>query len=205
MLYPGCQDTYGTSTNENRFQLGPRDELTASTGAWERVGSHFDASPVDDVRDHGGESDHDSFEHRLVLREADLVTPGAQYLIETWYIAANDVDIFNSMSHRTIVPSLSDSVWSFAFADAGQTLGSVLDEWVDPVSPPAGDANTVLDTGDGHVQLAVRTSMLAGPDFHYEYALMNFDFDPQISRFSIPIPAGVTVVNSTFGDGDRRR
>ncbi len=202
ILYPGCNDSYGTTTNADRFHLGPRAELTASSGAWERVGSHFDAVPVDDFRDHGGNSEHDSFEHRLVVAEPDLETPGARYFIEAWYIAAGDIDLFNGIGRREVTPTLSGNIWTFPFADTSLSLGAAIDAWVDPTAPPAGTANTRLDTGEGHIQLAVRTEDLGGGLQHYQYALMNLDFDRQIASFSVPIPPGVAVTNAGFGDVD---
>ena len=77
ILYVGCGDTYGANTNRDRWHLAPRDEVTAHTGVWEVVGSHFDSDPLDGERSHGGDGVHDAFEHRLAVQEADLLTPGA--------------------------------------------------------------------------------------------------------------------------------
>ncbi len=202
IIYPNCEDTYGSSTNSNRTYLAPREEVTAGSGAWSRLGSHFDATPVDDFRDHGGNSEHDDFEHRLIVAESDLQT-GGDYFVEAWYIISGDVDLFNSMGHDEVSPSFAGSSWSFA--TLGELVpGSILDEFVDPVAPPPGSANGVLDTGEGRLQLAVSTTDLGGGDFHYEFALMNYDFDRQIRSFSVPLLPGLSVsnVDSTDGDGD---
>jgi hypothetical protein len=81
ILYAGCSDLYSAVTNFNRINLAPRHEVTASTGAWQSTGSHFDGDPVDNMRDHFGEgSDHpDPFEHRLTIASQDLLTSGARY------------------------------------------------------------------------------------------------------------------------------
>ncbi len=212
ILYPGCGDVYGVTTNANRLYLGPREEVTAFTGEWERVGSHFDqclalqppsCDPVtddaDDFRDHQGDTPasfyHDSFEHRLVVPEPELQTPGAVYFIEAWYVTEGDVDLFNSLGRRAIDPQLSGSVWSFNF-DGVLVHGSVLDEI------PGAERQT-LDTGEGLVDLAVTTADLGGGVHHYRYALLNFDFDRQIDRFDVPIGAGLTVTNAdSSGLGD---
>ena len=202
VLYPGCDDTYGVSTNLNRLYLAPRAEVDAHAAAWTSLGSHFDAVPVDDFRHHGGNTVHDAFQHRLIVREPDLQTPGARYFYEAWYLAAGDVDLMNSLGHRETDPTLGGSTWSFPIVDAGLETGSILDEWVDPHSPPLGAASFLKDTGEGRVQLAVTTEEVSPGVYHYEYALMNFDFDRQIAELSLPVDEEQTVSMTGFGDAD---
>jgi hypothetical protein len=52
------------------------------------------------------------------------------------------------------------------------------------------------------VHLAVVTTSLGGGAFHYEYALVNFDFAREVRSFSLPIGAGQTVSNVGFSDAD---
>lgn len=202
ILYAGCSDLYGVSTNLDRINLAPRSEIDAHTLAWSSLGSHFDGTPVDDVRSHGGDSVHDSFQHRLVVREPDLQTVGARYFYDAWYMAPNDSDLGNSMAHREVAPSFAGSSWSFPTVDAGTANGSILDVFVDPGNVLPGQATELHDTGVGRVQLALVSNDLGGGVFHYEYALMNFDFERRIQSFKVPIGAGQTVSNAGFGDGD---
>lgn len=201
VMFVGCEDTYGIGNNGNQFYFGPRDELTAHTGAWTSLGSHFDATPADDFRDHGSGA-HDAFEHRLVVAEADLTTADAQYLVDAWYIVAGDVDIFNSMGYRHTTQSLLSGVWNFTFTDSATTLGPAINAWVNPDAPGPLASNRLLDTGVGHLQLAARVSDLGAGRYRYEYALMNLDFDRQVSRFSVPLRPGVSVSAIDFGDPD---
>jgi hypothetical protein len=200
VLYVGCEDTYGVNTNLNRHHLAPREEVNTLTRAWVSLGSHFDATPVDDFRDHEA-IDHDDFEHRLTVSESDLQTAGADYFIEAWYLAERDTNLLNSLGHRAVVPTFGGSTWSFPTA-ASLAPGSVLDEFVDAGNPPAGAASVLVDTGEGRVQLAVATSDLGGGVFHYEYALMNFDVERQIRSFTVNRIANQTVSNAGFGDTD---
>jgi hypothetical protein len=202
ILYVGCDDTYGIATNLDRTNLAPRSEIDALTLAWSSLGSHFDGAPVDDVRSHGGDSVHDSFEHRLVVREPDLATPGARYFYDGWYMAPDDTDLGNSMGHREVDPMLNGSIWSFPAVDAGTANGSILDVWVDPQNVQPGQATELVDTGAGRVHLAVVTSALGGGDYHYEFALVNYDVERQIQSFSLPVLAGQTISNTGFGDGN---
>ena len=202
ILYDGCTDLYAAVTNQNRTNLAPRHEVTASTGAWESLGSHFDGDPVDDFRHHYGEGDHpDEFEHRLTVAEDDLMVPGARYFIEAWYVAANDVDLFNSMGRREVAPQLTTG-WSFPIVDGGMTRGPAIDAWIDRASPPPGAAAVVLDTGEGRVELAGAAAARAAGVHRYDYGLMNFDFDRRLRSLSVPLPAGVKLAGVTFHDGD---
>lgn len=201
VLFVGCEDLYGVNTNLGQYYLGPRDELDALTRAWNRVGSHFDGSPVDDFRDHIGSSVHDDFEHRLVVQESDLQTPGASYFMEAWYLAPNDTDLLNSLGHRQVTPSLGGSTWAFPNA-APMELGSILDVWVDPVNPGPGELSKLVSTGEGNVQLAVVTEDLGSGVYHYEWAFQNFDYENQIRTFSVPVRKNMIVTNTGFGDSD---
>jgi hypothetical protein len=207
VLFNDCTDVYGASTNSHRKFLAPRDEVEASAGMWTGTGSHFDGPPPDDLRGHD-EPDHaDQFEHRLSAAVADLEQPGAEYRVEAWYLVKDDVDIFNSMGHRVVTPTF-DGTWAFPFADLGLTRGSVLDTWIDPLALPPHSANVTITTlpDEGQLQLVAKASVLPSGIYHYEYALMNFDFDRQIARFTVPLPPGAPeppfVQNAWFGDGD---
>lgn len=201
ILFAGCQDVYGVSTNLDRANLGPRSEIDARTLAWSSLGSHFDGVPIDDVRSHGGDSAHDSFEHRLVVKEPDLQTPGARYFYEGWYMAPNDSDLLNSMGHREVTPTLGGSTWTFPPVNGIQN-GSIVDVFVDPQNVLPGQATQLADTGGGRVQLAVVTSAVGIGLYHYEYALMNFDVERQIRSFAVPIGFGKTVSSAGFGDAN---
>jgi hypothetical protein len=204
VLYKDCLDLYSTSTNAWRSRLAPRDELTSSTGDWTSLGSHFDGSPVDDFRDHD-EGDHpDPFEHRLTATTDDLLTPGASYFVEAWYLAKGDIDIFNSMGYRGVSPQPADDddPWTFPFTEPGLNQGSVLDAWIDPAAIPPGSSTTAVDTGVGHLKLAVQTSLLDDGFYHYELALMNLDFDRQIRSLSVTLPTGGVVRTPGFNDVD---
>lgn len=119
-----------------------------------------------------------------------------------WYMAPNDTDLENSLGHREVDPAFAGSTWSFPTIDAGLANGSILDVLVDPDDVQPGQATELHDTGEGRVHLAVVSSALGGGVFHYEYALMNFDFERQIRSFSLQLGAGQTISNLGFGDAD---
>ena len=199
VLWVGCSDTYNVATNENQYYLGPRHEIEAHTGLWEECGSFFDGDPVDCERDDPGYQN--VWDHRLIIEESDLGWGGAEYHFEAFYIIKDDLNIFNTMAHMEVHPTLSAETWTFPIVGP-LILGSALDAWVDPSAPPSGSANHTLDTGEGRVRLAVRTEDLGGGLYRYTYALMNHDFDRQVSAFEVPLASGGTVQSTSFTDLD---
>ena len=202
VLYAECEDLYGISTNLDRENLAPRSEIDVRTLAWSSLGSHFDGVPVDNFRHHGGDSAHDGFEHRLVVKEPDLQTPGARYFYDGWYMAPNDSDLLNSMAHREVDPTFGGSTWTFPTIDSGIQNGSILDVFVDPSNVLPGQAIELVDTGAGRLQLAVVTTPVGGGLYRFEYALMNFDVERKIRSFSVPMGLVKTVSNVGFGDAN---
>jgi hypothetical protein len=201
VLYAECEDLYGISTNLDRMNLAPRSEIDALTLAWSSLGSHFDGAPVDNFRHHGGDSAHDGFQHRLVVREPDLQTPGARYFYDGWYMAPNDTNLLNSMAHRETDPTFSGSTWTFPNI-GGMNSGSILDVFVDPTNVLPGQATQLVDTGAGRLQLAVVTTAVGGGQHHYEYALVNWEVERKIRAFSVPIGTGKTISSAGFGDAN---
>ena len=201
VLYVGCGDTYGAGTNLNRQYLAPREEVSAFTGDWVSLASHFDGKPVDDFRDHES-ADHDNFEHRLVVDEAALMDENSRFFVEGWYVVKGDINIFNSMGYREFEANLSGSVWSFSFPQLSHTAGPALEAWVDSSNPPANTSHAGLDTGDGHVRLAVQVEDLGNQTYRYEFALLNLDFDRKIQTFSIPLPPDSIILSPSFSDRD---
>jgi hypothetical protein len=199
VFWVGCSDTYSVASNENQYYLGPRDEIEAHTGLWEECGSHFDGIPVDCQRDDPGW--HDPWDHRLIIQEPDLVWGNAEYHVEAFYIIKNDLNIFNTMAHLQVQPTLAAGTWTFP-ATGPLVLGPAVDAWIDPSAPPPNSANHKLDTLEGHVQLAVKAQDLGGGLYRYTYALMNHDFDRQLSAFEVPLASGGTVQSTTFTDLD---
>ena len=199
----GCSDVYGTSTNNSTGSLAPRSEITASTGLWSHcdgIASHFDTNG-DCVQDFSG-SGENAFTHGLKAAETDLQTAGAQYYVEAFYIVRDDINIFNSMGYRQVAPAKPSSVWTFSTVGA-YAQGPALNAWVNPASPGANADNRVLDTGEGHLQLAVKVSDVSPGRKRFAYALQNHDFDRRISNFHVPFDGTVGVVeNIGYHDGD---
>lgn len=200
----GCADFYGASTNNHVAFLGPRAEVTASTGAWAHCGgipTHFDTNG-DCIQDYFGAGEN-SFTHGMKVAETDLAVSGAAYFVEAFYIVRDDSNIFNSMGYRQVSP-VKLSLWTFS--NAGPYIqGPAINAWVNPVAPGANADNRVLDTGEGRVQLAVRVTDVPGSPGRrrFAYALQNHDFDRRIRSFHVPFNTGTGVIeNVVYADGD---
>ena len=198
ILWVGCGDTYGVGTNEDRFNLGPRSEVTAHTGVWQRCGSIFDPNcdGIEDVP-----PIVDEFDRRMTVAESDLQTPAATYYVDGWYVVRDDVDIFNTMGWIEVQPVLSGGTWIFQQLTS-MVHGAVVDDWVDPGSPGPNADSRLLDTGEGKLEVAVRATDLGGGQWAYAYVISNLEFDRRIGSFEVPLPGGTSVSNVKFHDGD---
>ncbi|MEO8503803.1 MAG: hypothetical protein ABI609_07915 [Acidobacteriota bacterium] len=205
VLGQGCTDVYGTSTNNSTNSLAPRSEVTASTGIWNHCGgvpSHFDTNG-DCTQDFSG-SGENAFTHGLKAAESELQLAGAKYYVEAFYIIRDDHNIFNSMGYRQVAPAKPASTWSFPMVGA-YAQGPAINAWVHAAPFDPGTDNEALDTGEGHVQLAVRTTDVVGSPGRrrFAYALQNHDFDRQIKSFRVPFDTTLGVfTNVKYADGD---
>ena len=216
VLAPTCSDTYLNFTNDFGFFLAPRGEVIASRGVWGRCHSTFDPN-CDGFEDSHTLGD---FDLRAAVRESDLDparNAGATYYMDAWYVVRDDANIYDTQGWRTFAPTFLGSSWFIAIGNTFHN-GAVIDEWVPPASPSATQRNTEAVTSNGHAKLAVKVTAIGAGLYRYDYALMNFDFgtvttagsepDLQVltnrglSAFSVPVPAGTTVVAPGFHDGD---
>tara|TARA_R110002072_G_scaffold228234_13_gene385449 strand:+ start:30441 stop:32666 length:2226 start_codon:yes stop_codon:yes gene_type:complete len=202
-----CSDTYGSGNNASRTWLGPPEEIDPWLGTWNPVGSYFDIgdpmqagypAPADGTRSLS-QSIFDSVDNRVTVDEIDLTTAGASYyyclqLIHQGEAVANRGD---NNAHRGMNPSWNGNNWSFSNNAEGQQYGSVLDRWT-------GADVEVGQNGsdDGRFYVASKVTALGGGNFHYEYAVHNVDNSRAGGSFKLPIDAGATASNFSFGDID---
>jgi hypothetical protein len=196
-----CTDVYSASTNDDPTRLGTRQEVPASTGAWEQCGSMFApgaVAPGPCAQTVSGATS-DEFERRLVVAESELGVAGAGYILDAWYLVRDDVNIFNSMARVPVTPTLG-SIWTFLRGTVAN--GPAINAWVAPGTSTASSAHVRSDTGSGEYSVAVKVQELGGGNRRFVYVLMNYDFDAKFDRFSVPVPAGVNVSNFGFADPD---
>ena len=203
ILGKNCGDTYGTGNNDSSSSLGPRRELIPATGQWARCNSIYDdglpinASNVacDGLQDSSG---NDSYMQRLVVKESKL-EGAAQYFSESWYIVQDDVNIYNTMAHRSMTPIGATGAWTPG-TQGPVVIGPVLNAWVDPALNPT--QNIAIATPEGHVRIAVKATLIACPPevfpfggvqcYRYDYMVNNFDY-AHVKRMSPPNDAGLNL------------
>ncbi len=199
VLWVNCEDTYGTGTNDSLNNIGPRPEVTAHTGVWERCGSIFD--PDCNNIQNTPPPRANPMDRRMPILESDLQTPGAQYYLDSWYIVRDDVNILNTMGWRRVTP-VGGTTWTFGLPSSFGT-GAVIDQWVNPAAPGPNAQSVLVGMRRGKLKVAVRATDLGGGQWHYEYAVMNLDFDPLVRSFSVPLPPGLVPTNIGFHDADQ--
>lgn len=203
LLGQGCGDVYGTGNNDSSSDLGPRQELVPSTGYWGRCGSIYDTNCDGSPNN----SSNTNYDQRLIVRESQLLVPGAQFFSESWYIVQDDVNIYNTMAYRPMAPAPGGSGWTPG-SQGAFTQGALINHWVDPVANPT--RNVEIATDEGHTRIAVKVktldtcpagSGLSGTCYRYDYAVNNFDFSRAV--YGDPpnhVPPNLRVVsNNGFG------
>jgi len=214
----GCGDTYATGNNDSSSDMGPRSEIVPAQGIWGRCGSIWD--PQCTGSEHN--NDNDSWTQRLKAHESQIdpaANPGATYMMESWYVARDDINIYNSMATIVGTPHYASGQWTLS-GQSNFKLGPAVDRWVSPTAPPANSLNTEVATSEGHAKVAVKATDLGGGSWRYDYAVENLDYaraviqappsgpDPRVvsnkgfDSFSVPLPAGANVVATAFRDGD---
>ncbi|AVP97093.1 hypothetical protein C7S18_07760 [Ahniella affigens] len=224
ILGKSCGDTYGTGNNDSSSDLGPRSEIVAATGVWGRCGSIYDPD-CNGASNASGNTSHTN-RMRVPVGELTPVSATTRYLFESWYIVREDINIYNTMASRSVVPTTSSISNS---GSQGFLLGPVIDRWVDPNSTDPMETNrglTSADTnGEGHVKVAMKVKDLGGGLWRYEVAVANMDFSraevvigngpgtnqvPRVisnngfNRIRIP-HAGATITDISYRDGDALR
>ena len=209
-LRVNCTDTYGASTNANRFYLGPADEIDPWTGIWNPVGSYFDRGDPDvgfPANSDGARSlsstqtsAMDTVKNRVTLRDQDLLVPGRLFYCMHIVVRGESGDLhFNNFAHRQMTATWNGSTaWTFANTGVPFTQGSVLQQW-------AGSTLRYARNGldDGHFFVAVKVTPNGNGTWHYEYAVQNFDNHRGGASLRIPLDASYNVSGIGFRDPDQ--
>ncbi|MBK8284369.1 MAG: hypothetical protein IPK97_05520 [Ahniella sp.] len=175
VLGKSCGDTYGTGNNDSANSLGPRSEIVPATGIWGRCGSIYDPD-CNGSENSSGNTSHTN-RMRVPVPELTPVSATTRYLFESWYIVRDDINIYNTMATRSVVPTQT----SLTMAGVqGFLLGPAIDRWVSPSSGDPLEINRGLDkstsNGEGHVKVAMKVRDLGNGLYRYEVAVQNMDF-----------------------------
>jgi len=213
----GCGDTYGEFNNDSPSDMGPRSEIVPAQGIWGRCGSIWDPSCT------GTEHNNNNTEwtQRMQVHESQIdpaANSNAIYYMESWYVARDDSDIYNSMATLNGVPHYAGGQWSLS-GQTNYTLGPAIDRWVSPTAPQPNSLNSEIASTEGHAKVAVKAIDMGNGSWRYIYAVENLDYaraviqapdhgpDPRVvsnkgfDSFTVPIPAGASVSSTTFNSG----
>ncbi len=219
VLGRGCTDTYSVGNNDFNNSLSPRSEILPATGQWGRCGSIFDPN-CDGV---GTPSPApDNFYLRLLVDESQIApsrNPGASWMFESWYLARQDINIYNSMATLKVTPQWTGNIWNFG--NSAQKLGTAIDRWVGPTPSTRVTErrlNRELVADGAHAKVAVKVAYIGQGRWRYNYAVMNLDFafaqtqgaEPNLrilstqgfDGFGLAIAAARAVDTPVFRDGD---
>src|SRR5262249_53234925 len=75
--------------------------------------------------------------------------------------------------------------------------GPAINRWASDVSTV-----TAVAPGDGNVTLACKVTSLGGGQYHYEYALHNYDSFREVQKITIPVGLNTAITNIGFHDAD---
>lgn len=209
ILWPGCEDVYGTNNNDDAFHMGPMEEIDPFRGLWDSCNSFFDPQCTGNQTQFAGppggfcfsDPNHPNcFLNRMVVDEAELQIasfPGASYSFQAWYVVRDDVDIFNTMGYRPVQPQFSDSLWLFSLG--AFVNGPAVDAFIAPGPGTDWQRNTPVVTSEGHLRVLINVIDNNDGTYRYEYAIMNLDLGAGIESLQVPAAASASISNLGFG------
>jgi hypothetical protein len=205
-LRPGCSDTYGAGSDGDRFWLGPAGEIDPWLGGWHHVGSYFDRGDPDvgAPADQDGQrslldtSGFDEVKNRVVVRESDLLTPGASFCCQVQLVVAGEAVQLrgDDAMTRGVAFAWDGAQWTATETAPAQT-GCALLSW-----PGATVAYGGNGQDDGRFAVgALVTGPFAGR-WHYEYAVQNLDNGRGAAAFRVPVCPSARITGLGFRDLD---
>ena len=144
---------------------------------------------------------HNSIEHRLQVREADLdpaTHPGAQYLAELYVLSHDDVDHTNSLGWKHFtVNGAPGADWTLEFEEDLAESGSAFRAWSGATVTTIPE-DLAEGSEDGRCYLIAKVTENANGTWHYEYAIFNLDMARAIASLSIPVDLSTFITNIEF-------
>jgi hypothetical protein len=187
-------DTYDTFLNGQQSGLGPRSEVQPATGVF--------AYPYI----LGWPASGNAIYKRLQINNNDLnpaLNSGATYYAEAVYITSDEqaINRNNNTSYRPVlVGSLSGGGYNLSFTGGTITQKSAIQRWK---TSDASVTEWFADVpNDGRFIVSSKATSLGGGQWHYEYAVYNYNSDRAGQSFSVALPAGALVTNAGFHDVD---
>ncbi len=190
-LGTGCSDTYSSTENGDQLRVGPRSEVNPYTGVfpypytlgWSQTGN--------------------TLYKRMPIANTELVS-GSTVYAEAHYVTRDDAEAGNQMnnaSHRKfVVGTLGTMGWSMAAIAPTQREKPAIFAW--QTEDPQVVIRTIDIPGDGRVYVGYRVHDLGNGQWHYEYAVQNFNSHRGVRLFSLPVGTSTAVSSIGFRDVD---
>lgn len=191
----GCSDPYTASLNGVQTNMSPRSTVNGHTGYFPYPWS----APV-----------QSTIVRRLQVHDVDLdpaLNPNARYFVEGHYVTADDAaagNQDNNASYREIrvtnpTPN-PNNIYNLTINSAWTTRRgqAAVRAWQD--ADPEVAETDIRVPGEGLFILAADVVPTGTGTWRYRYALQNLNSDRSARSFSVQLPLGGTVANTTFHD-----
>ncbi len=188
-LGPGCADTYWAGLNGSQSLLGPRSQINPQ--GLGSGGTHTDP--------HASPAGNSILRGRLQITDADIFA-GGRYFAEIQYVTHDETlaGRGNNASWREVIVTLT-AISGVAPGQASVHMGEpAIFAWA--ANDPAVVVAAANIPGEGRFDIGSKVTDLGNGSWDYEYALHNLSSDRAAGSFSVPIPAGVTVLSTGFHD-----
>jgi hypothetical protein len=198
-LFPGCSDPYSASLNGTPGGLGPKSEVNPVTGYFPYPWISNGTGGLNSVQKLMGVA--------VSELEAGLAN-NALWFLSSMYIQPEDAaagnDLNNQSYRRGVV---APGTYNITMVDNTQRTKPAIYAWRDHgLGANSPDPNVVISVvdvpGDGRFIVAAKATNTGGTNWHYEYAIQNYNSDRAAQAFRVPVPAGTTVVSGSIGFHD---
>lgn len=189
----GCSDPYDAGLNGSQGGLGTRTEVNAASGVF--PGSFNAGMPAAQA----------TIGRRVQVNANDLnpsLNAGAVYLCEGQYIHSGDAaagnDDNNGSWRSMSVGAITSGAYLLTPTGPTNQQQSAIAAW--RVVVPAVTLVNVDVPNDGRFIVGFNVTDVGNGKWRYEYAIQNLNSDRSGRSFSVPVPAGTIITNTTFKD-----
>jgi len=185
----GCSDPYTAGLNGQQSNLGPRNEVNASTGVFPYPPT-YGANIVDAT----------SARLRAPSSLVESQPAGTRFLIEGHYVTKDDAAAGNQLNNASYREAQATSDGQLSLVGTTTPQEPAIMGW-----PTIDPGVTVVHhdvAGDGRFYLGANIINLGGGMNRYVLALHNYNSDLAAGQISVAMPAGATVSNLQFFDAD---
>lgn len=185
----GCADTYWAGLNGQQGGLGPRSQINPQGQG--SGGTHTDPHPFP--------TGPNNIRGRLQIMDTDILAGGRNFA-EIHYVTHDEplTNRYNNASWREVNLNLTSIIGVQPGQASVHFQEAAIFAW--PAIDPTAIVGKVNVPGEGRFHLGSKVTDLGNGTWDYEYAVENVNSDRAAGSFSVPIPAGVTVINTGFHD-----